>query len=104
MDEIIREIIEIDKTASKKLEEAKRLQEEIVKLQIEQENNELRKAMQKRVENRLRLVREAEEKYAAEKIEAVNKTKEQQMEALKKCYEQNHEAWENDLFCRVIGG
>ena len=104
MDEIIREIIEIDKTASKKLEEAKRLQEEIVKLQIEQENNELRKAMQKRVENRLRLVREAEEKYAAEKIEAVNKIKEQQMEALKKCYEQNHEAWENDLFCRVIGG
>ena len=102
MDEIIREIIEIDKTASKKLEEAERLKDEVIRLQIEQENNKLRQTMQKKVENRLRLIREAEENYAAEKIEAINKIKEEQLQSLKECYEQNHESWESDLFSRVI--
>lgn len=104
MDEIIKEIIEIDKAASKKLEEANRLKDEVVKLQIEQENHALRLKMQKKVENRLRLVREAEEKYASEKIETIHHIRQQQMDALKNCYEKNHKAWEEELFHRVIGG
>ena len=103
MDEIIREIINIDKEASRKLEEAERMKDDVVKNQIIEENKELRHKMRERAKMHLDRVREAEQKHADNKNAAIAAQKETELAAIKKVFEENHQAWEDDLFNRVLG-
>ncbi len=103
MDEIIREIINIDKEASRKLEEAERMKDDVLKNQIIEENKELRRRMKERAKMHLDRVRETEQKHADEKNAAITAQKEAELAALKKAFEENHQAWEDDLFNRVLG-
>lgn len=103
MDEIIREIINIDKEASRKLEEAERMKDDVVKNQIIEENKELRHKMRARAKMHLDRVRETEQKHADSKNAAIAARKETELAAIKKVFEENHQAWEDDLFNRVLG-
>ncbi len=103
MDEIIKEIIRIDKEASRKLEEAERMKDEVVKRQIIEENQELRQRMQENVKSRLDKVRETERTHADGKIAALNEQKDAELAAMKRVFEENRQAWEDDLFHRVLG-
>lgn len=103
MDEIIKEIIEIDKQASAKLEEANRIKDEVLKKQLERENEELRKKMRERAQKHLDEVRRTEQEYANEKCAEIEANKQKAFSALKKVYDENHQTWEDDLYSRVLG-
>ena len=103
MDEIIKEIINIDKEANRKLEEAERMKDDVVKNQIIEENKELRQKMHDRAKMHLDLVRETEKNHADDKIAAINERREAELAAIKKVYDEHHQLWEDDLFKRVLG-
>lgn len=103
MDEIIKEIIRIDSEAKAKLDEANRLKDEVVRLQIKQENDRIRQEMRDKMEHRLNMVRKTEEQYAQEKIRAIEAEKEKQLKTLDERYEKHHTAWEEELFQRITG-
>ncbi len=103
MDEIIREIIKIDQEASRKLEDAQRVKDEVLKKQMIEENQELRHKMRERAQMHLDKVKETEQKHADERIAEINSKKNNELEILKKTYEEHHQGWEEDLFNRVLG-
>lgn len=103
MDEIIREIINIDQEANRKLEEANRMRDDVLKNQIVEENKELKKKMRERATMHLTRVRETEQKRADEKIAVIKNRKENELAAMKKVYEANHQAWEDSMVDRVLG-
>lgn len=102
MDEIIREIINIDKEASRKLKEAERMKDEVLKKQIIEENKELRQRMWESVKMRLDKVREVEQEHADQKISEFNERKNTELAAMKRIFEEKHQTWEDDLFHRVL--
>ena len=75
MDEIIKEIIAIDKEAAEKLEEANRMKDEVLKKQLQEENQELKKKMHDRAQMHLDSVRSIEQKHAVEAIAQIDADK-----------------------------
>lgn len=103
MDEIIKEIIEIDKEASSKLKEANRMKDEVLKKQLQEENQELRQKMQERAHAHLESIRETEQKYADSKMAVIEEEKAKALATIQNVYDENHEAWETDLYNRILG-
>ena len=103
MDEIIKEIINIDKEASRKLEEAERMKDDVIKNQITAENKELRHKMRERAQMHLNRVREIEQAHADQKIASINAQRDSELAAIKKVFDEKHQAWEDDLYNHVLG-
>ena len=103
MDEINKEVIAIDKEAAEKLEEANRMKDEVLKKQLQEENQELKKKIHDRAQMHLDSVRSIEQKHAVEAIAQIDADKDKALAVLQKVYEQNHQVWEDDLYNRVLG-
>lgn len=103
MDEIIREIIEIDKEADERLKKALEAKDEVVKKQIVVEKEELRRRMELRAEHHLNSVRDIERKNADDAVEKLEAIKQNELQQLALIYQNNHEKWETDIVNRIIG-
>ena len=104
MQEIIKKLIEVDKNARKKIENA-RSQRADVMGEIEKKRSEIKLKTQQDFnrlsqENREKATEEFEKKYSED---VVKKENEQAIKKLDSIYELNREKWTEEIFHRVIG-
>lgn len=102
MDNIINEIIDIDRRAQQKYIDAdayrKKTEEEILS-----EISRLDADTSKKCTDKLNAVRAAQEALYNERMESLSASLNQQKSALKHLYEKNHANWEKELFDKVLG-
>lgn len=99
---IIDQIIQIDSTAQKRLDEA-----EALKLQIQQETKEkiaeTDALIAQKAQEKLNRIQEEEERLAAEQKQEIEARTAETIARLEKTYEQKHEELERELFENVTG-
>lgn len=97
---IISEIIELDRRADLKIEEARKKSEEIMvsakeeAVEIYNKSREHSKEYSEKVDN-------VEQKASEMKIEKITKAKEDKMLEYDKFYAENHEKWAEEIFDRI---
>ena len=103
MDNVVNEILEIDRKAREKIEEAYK-QKDCILLETGEEEQKIKDEYIRRADNRVCKVEMYEMENANKKIEVIQQKKEATIAALKEQYEVNHSKWENDIFNNIIGG
>ncbi|CDZ24457.1 hypothetical protein CCDG5_1343 [[Clostridium] cellulosi] len=103
MQDIIKKIIEIDKTAQKMTNDALALKEQI-KSSIEQDKKDLRDKYIQRARRRIEVTAQTEEKFLQEALDEIKARYDGISTKLKEQYELNHERWAEEIYKRVIGG
>ncbi len=102
MDNIIKQIVEIDRLARHKLDEAKLSKQEKLK-ELETQQKQIRDDLHARAERRLRIFRETERKFTDEQAVAIEEEKQRKIAALDELYEKNHLDWEAEILKRIFG-
>lgn len=98
----IRSIVEIDKNARKKLEEAKIKSNEMIQ-QSEREKEELLNNYRERAENRLSTVEKNLKDEADERISKIEAEKNGKIALLDKKMEENKSRWKKEIIAEIIG-
>lgn len=102
MDNIIKQIIEIDKKASEKTENAK--QKKIKELEIlEIKKQEIINQWSEKNRNEIETIKNSYEIKLQEKIKMLEADTYRKISKLKKTYEEKHEYWEQEIFKKIIG-
>lgn len=103
MQDIIKKIIEIDKTAQKMTSDALALKEE-AQLSIEQDKKELREKYIQRAKRRIDVTAQTEEKFLEEALDEIKQRYDGVAAKLNESFELNHKRWAEEIYQRVIGG
>ena len=101
MENIIKQIIDIDKTAQEKIDAAYKQKAEEEK-HIAEDIDENRSKLDDRAHSRLEKLQSIENDYAQQKIDVIMRHKEEVLNQLQEQYDQNHLMWEDDLYGRVL--
>lgn len=103
MDDIIKSIIDIDRGASKKLEDAEKEKLKIISGAKAEEE----KIVQEAIENskrELERIENEEQQKAEEKIAQLENEKNAKIAAMRKSFDENSEKWCSEIFRAVISG
>ena len=103
MNEIIKNLIEIDKQARNMVEDAENYRADVL-AKLDQEVAEFKEAYVQRAEQRIGLVREEETRVSGRAEMTAREQVNTMEEDLKKVYETNHTQWEESIYKRCIGG
>lgn len=103
MQDIIKKIIEIDKTAQKMTSDALALKEQAMS-SIEQDKKDLRDKYIQRARRRIEVTAQTEEKFLQEALDEIKARYDGISAKLNEKYELNHERWAEEIYQRVIGG
>ncbi|HCJ40443.1 hypothetical protein [uncultured Ruminococcus sp.] len=98
--DIISEILETDRLAEQKLEEAKEKRSSML-LECELEAAEIREDAKNKVEEYRR--KKLEESGAGTQDSQLKESGKAQLKALNDAYDNNHEKWENDIVAAITG-
>lgn len=101
MENIINKIIEIDENARRRLEEACQKKSEIL-CDAEKQEVAIRNDVLQRVKGRVEKIEEFEKTNADEKLEELNKKKEEAISYLNTIYNDNHEQWEKEIYNNIL--
>ena len=102
MENVINRILEIDKEARDRLDEAEKQKKQIF-VEAKLEEAKIKEDHIKRADARILEVDATEKKFADEEMEKLEKVKLEQISKLDAIYEQNHISWEQDIFQRIVG-
>ncbi|MCX7658790.1 MAG: hypothetical protein N2Z57_08950 [Oscillospiraceae bacterium] len=102
MDNIINKIIEIDDEACRRVEDAEEKKKQIIS-QAKIEAAGIKEEHKKRADEKLIKVEECEKSVADEKIAKIENEKQEKIKALQKIFDDNHLAWEQEIFKRIVG-
>lgn len=102
MENVINQILQIDKNACERLEQAKQEKSKILS-EAKLEEIRIREADIKRADDRVEKIDEYEKSIADEKIAYIEAEKLKQMAALQGIYDENHLQWEREIFARIVG-
>lgn len=101
MRDMVSRIIEMDKTAREVTQKVKN-----EKLTLEKEIKDLKKKIRseylEKARKRIEINREAEQKFANEKIEILKKEKDEIFQRIKNQYDKNYENWTNTIVSHVL--
>lgn len=103
MDDIIKSIIDIDRGASKKLDDAEKKKLEILTKAKAEEEKIISNAIESSKRELERFENE-EKKKAEDRINALRSDKDSKIAAMKKSFSLNHEKWSKEIFDAVING
>ena len=98
--DIISEILETDRLAEEKLEQAKQKRSEMLAECEEQAEEILRKAKAEADSYRSSVLGPSGDADAANALRAGER---ERLAALKEAYDKDHEAWENEIVAAIIG-
>lgn len=101
MKSIIEDIIEIDSVAQKRIDEAKKIKEDVSK-QIELEKEQMNAELNSKAENRVLKIEEAEKRLADEETAAIQKETDEKLSALRENFEKIKDKLENEIYQNVI--
>lgn len=101
MEDIIKSIIDIDRGASKKLEDAEKEKLRIISDAKAAEEKLIRDAVESS-EQEAHMLEENEKKNAEEKIKLLCEEKERKTAAMKKVFDDNSDKWCEDIFNAVV--
>lgn len=102
MANIINQILEIDKLAVEKLDEANRHKSDVL-LEIEKMKTQKNDELQEQATSRIEKAREVEKAYAQSKIEKIKQNNDKLIDSLNENYERHHLQWEEDIISSIIG-
>ncbi|MBQ8967040.1 hypothetical protein [Ruminococcus sp.] len=98
--DIISEILETDRLAEEKLEQAMQKRSEML-AECEKQAEEIRESARKEAEDYRRKMLENDGAPAADS--ALKESEQAQLKALAEAYENDHEKWENDIVAAITG-
>ena len=101
MANIINKILEIDENARHRIEDAYKKKSEIL-CDAEQQEEDIKNDILKRVAGRVEKVEEFEKSNADEKLEKLRNHTNQDISFLDKTYNDNHEKWEKEILNNII--
>lgn len=101
MDDIITQILDIDKKARDKLARAYEEKKQII-IDAEEEREKIKTELLERADHRLELVEAEEKKNADERLCELEKQTKEKIESLDKSFKDNREQWEKDIFNKII--
>ena len=102
MENVINRILEIDKDACVRLEQAEKQKKQIL-AETKIEEAKIKEDHIKRADVRIQKVEETEKKFAEEEMIKLEEKKQEQISKLNAIFEQNHISWEQDIFQRIVG-
>lgn len=103
MQDIIKKIIEIDKTAQKMTNDALALKSQ-AETSIEQDKKDLREKYIQRARRRIDVTAKTEEKFLEEALDEIKKRYNGVSAKLNENFDLNHKRWAEEIYERVIGG
>ncbi len=101
MDDIIKSIIDIDRGASKRLEDAEKEKLRIISEAKELEENMIREAVENSRQELERMEKKQQEDTDA-KISAIESEKIRRISEMKKSFDENSDRWSEEIFKAVI--
>lgn len=101
MDDIIKSIIDIDRGASKRLEDAEKEKLRIISEAKELEENMIREAVENSRQELDRMKKKQQEDTDA-KISAIEAEKIRRISEMKKSFDENSDRWSEEIFKAVI--
>ena len=101
MDDIIKSIIDIDRGASKRLEDAEKEKLRIISEAKELEENMIREAVENSRQELERMKKKQQEDTDA-KISAIEAEKIRRISEMKKSFDENSDRWSEEIFKAVI--
>lgn len=102
MENIISRIIELNRQADHKIQEAKVQREEIIS-EANAEADKIRQNSRERLKEHISKVEIVERKAADKEIAEYQKNKEEKIKAYQELYDNNHEKWESEIFSEIVG-
>lgn len=102
MDNIINKILEIDQEANKKLEIAKNRSKQIIS-EARLEEEKIKADSLQKAEAKIQKVDDTEKAEAEGKINYIQKQMNNKIEEFQRCYNNNHEQWEDEIIKTIIG-
>lgn len=102
MENIINQILEIDKRAKERLEEAREQSRSILE-NAAKEREQVHENYLGRISRRLTIVEETEKKHALELMAQIDARRKCVVDGLDAAYAQDHGAWEQEILARLIG-
>lgn len=104
MQDIINKLIEVDKSARKKVEQASAKKADVIN-EVDKKRDEIKKRTQEEflrisAENKEKAKQEFLQKYSEEKVALYNK---QALEQLDRIYREKRDSWVDEIFNRVTG-
>ncbi|MDE7294212.1 MAG: hypothetical protein K2N72_07290 [Oscillospiraceae bacterium] len=103
MESIIKSIIDIDRGASQKLEDAEKERMRILGSAKEKEESIIKEALEKSKRDLERLENE-ERKKSEEKLAAIKEENDRKVKAMQQSFEKNSERWRDEIFEAIING
>lgn len=100
--DIISEILETDKLAEEKLEQALKQRSEML-ADCEKQTEKIKADAKTRAENYRRELSEKSDSDAGAKETELKKSEEAKIKAFEELYEKNHEAWEKEIISSITG-
>lgn len=100
---IIANILEIDKNAKDRIAEAEN-RRNVILAEAKAEEERIIGDKVKAADEKLKQLEEDERRSAEEKIDNINKSGEEEIAALDKKYAERHTEWEDKIFSAVING
>lgn len=99
--DILARLVELDKEAGAKVEEARGELDETVS-HMEEDTERFRRSSAEESERRVAAVREEEERASQEELEKISRRYRALAEELEKTYRERHAQWEEELFRRCV--
>lgn len=103
MDDVIQSILDIDKKASDKLAEAEKNKLDAIKKATTEKNQMILDA-EKSAEDEIRQIEKSEADKADARIRELKEEQVRRVSEMKKSFEKNSAAWQEEIFRRVISG
>lgn len=103
MQEIINQIIEIDKKAQAMTDEALSMKKK-AESDIKNEIDALHDKYMQRANRRIKVTSDTEQKFLEETLQSIKAKYENKKSNLNEDYEKNHTLWAGEIYKRVIGG
>lgn len=103
MDDVIQSILDIDKKASDKLAEAKKNKLDAIKKATTEKNQMILDA-EKSAEDEIRQIEKNEADKADARIRELKEEEVRRVSEMKKSFEKNSAAWQEEIFRKVISG
>ena len=101
MENLINRILEIDEDAKKKLDNAYKKKSDIL-CDAEKQEDQIKEDVFKKVNGRVEKVEEFEKSNSDEKLAELAKKTEDEIAALDKTYNENHDKWEDEIYRNII--
>lgn len=102
MERIIRQIIELEHTAQKMVEDARAEEARIISEGIE-ESNAIKEHITEMAENKINQLKNKNQYESDDRIIRIYETTAMNMRLMEENAEENQTLWENDIFNRIVG-